>query len=317
MKNFITNIIYFNLIIISIFYILDYTISKGLRKSHSFTYNNLTKIFNGEINAGIIINGSSKALVQVSPQIIDSDLQIYSYNLGMDGTEFIPQKLQYDLYLKYNKKPKIVIQIVSNSTLTKKHELFGYMQFAPYLEYEEVKELTKTYKSFSFFDYYIPLIRYYGNRSKIRNGLLNCVGLDLNKDTKYKGYLEQNRNWDNSFDNFSKDNKEGVVLNMDVQSIKLFENYIDECKHNNTNIILVYPPTYYKSHIYIKNRNEIISYYTRISDKYQVPFLDYSNNKISCSTEYFYNSQHLNKKGAELFTKELCEDLKELTQIKY
>ena len=234
----------------------------------------------------------------------------------MDGTEFIPQKLQYDLYIEYNKKPKIVLQIVSNSTLSKKQELYGYMKFAPYLGYDQIKKVTKTYKGFSFFDYYFPFIRYSGTPALVINGLLNNVGIDFEKDTKYKGYLESNNNWDNSFDEFEKANKDGIIMKMDVQSIKLFENYIVECKKNNIDIYLVYPPTYKNSHKYIKNRDEIISYYTIISEKYQVPFLDYSNNVLSYSTEYFYNSQHLNKKGTKLFTKELSEDIKARTHNK-
>lgn len=294
-------------------------ITKSLRKSHSNDLVNLNKIFSGEINADLIINGSSKAWYQVSPHTLDSVLNSNSYNLGMSGTEFIPQKLVYDLYLKYNKKPKIVIQIVDNNILKKNQELYGYMKFVPYLDNNEIKKVTKTYKGFSFPDYYIPFSRYCGktNFNFVINEFLNIVSPDLKKGAKYKGYLGENKNWDNSFYEFTKINKDKKrLMKMDIQSMQLFENYIVECKKNKINIFLVYPPHYYKYYKYIKNQDEIISYYKKISKKYQVPFLDYSNDVISCSTEYFYNSQHLNKKGAELFTKVLARDILEEIKLK-
>lgn len=314
MKIFLKNTILFTSILALVLILMDYSVSKGLKKSQSSTFNNLNKIFNSEINADLIVNGSSKALVQISPHILDSVLNLNSYNLGMDGTEFIPQKLQFDLYLKHNKKPKTVLQIVSNTTLSKKPELFEYMKFAPYLDENEIQQVTKQYKGFSFFDYHIPFIRYAGSPNIVINGLLNYINIDIKKDTKYKGYSEKNKNWDNSFSEFVKANKNGVVMNMDANSIKLFENYLLECKKNKIPIFLVYPPTYSNSHRYINNREEIISYYNKISKKYQVPFLDYSNLSISQSKDYFYNSQHLNKKGAELFSKKLSEDIKSQIQ---
>jgi hypothetical protein len=45
------------------------------------------------------------------------------------------------------------------------------------------------------------------------------------------------------------------------------------------------------------------------SKKYDVPLLDHSNDAMSYKTIYFYNSEHLNKTGAQLFSKKLAGDL--------
>ncbi|WP_158848176.1 hypothetical protein [Algibacter sp. L1A34] len=313
MKKFIGNIILFCSIIISILYLLDYTVTKGLRKTHFHTFNNLTKIYNSELNSDLIINGSSAAKFQISPYLLDSILELNSYNLGMEGIGFIPQNLQSDLYLKYNKKPKIVLQILGDLELFKREKLIGYMQFSPYLDTNEVKKVTKMYKGFSVLDYYIPFIRYYGSPLDIIDGFFSFFGLELRKPTGYKGYFEQNLEWNSAFDKFKKNYKDGRFIKMDPESMKLFEIYIAKCKKSKINIFFVYPPNYYEYNQYIKNQDQIISYYTKISKKYQVPFLNYSNNSLSLSKEYFYDSQHLNKKGAELFTKILAQDIKKLT----
>jgi hypothetical protein len=44
--------------------------------------------------------------------------------------------------------------------------------------------------------------------------------------------------------------------------------------------------------------------------KYDIPYLDYSNDTMSFNKVYFYNSTHMNIRGAELFSKKLVMDLK-------
>ncbi|MCL7763648.1 hypothetical protein MPF19_09500 [Polaribacter sp. Z014] len=312
MKKFIGKTVLFCLIIISILYLLDYTATKGLRKSHFHTFNNLTKIYNSELNSDLIINGSSIALFQISPFLIDSILNVNSYNFGIAGAGFIDQKLQYDLYLKYNKKPKTVIQLVGDFDMFKNEKISGNMAFTPYLDMDMVKKVAKKYKGISFLDYNIPFFKYTGSPFNIMDGFFSFFGLELRKPTGYKGYFEQDIKWTDSFDKFTSTHKNGTVIKMDAETMKIFENYIAECKKNKINILLIYPPTYYKYNKYIKNQDDIISYYTSISKKYDVPFIDYSTNFLVYSTDYFYNSQHLNKKGAEIFTKILGEDIKKI-----
>jgi hypothetical protein len=78
----------------------------------------------------------------------------------------------------------------------------------------------------------------------------------------------------------------------------------------------VYAPEYIEGQIFTKNRDEVLSLYTKYSHKYNIPFYDYSTDAISYQKKYFYNTNHLNKMGAELFTTKLIDTLKRLTIIK-
>ncbi|SIQ77947.1 hypothetical protein [Maribacter ulvicola] len=310
MKKFITTVIVFGIISLITLYTLDYLVSTGLRKSKSDTYNTINKIVDGTLNADIIINGSSKALVQVSPKILDTILNQNSYNLGMDGNEFIPQLLQYELYKKYNPKPKLIIQIVGNDFLQKKEELIGYMRFAPYLKLNGVSAMTEQYKGFSFIDYHLPFYRYSGYFGLIMDGLLSNFGIHRQIDLKYKGYQEKDYIWDNSFDKFKASNPNGIQIKMNNSSKEKFNQYIESLVQDNIHIIMVYPPTYLPSQDLIRNKKEVINFYKAVAKNNNVLFLDYSSNFISNEKKYFYNSQHLNKNGAERFTKLLAEDIK-------
>ena len=311
MNKFIANIITFSIILLSVFYILNIVITTGLRKSDMIIHSNLAKLYNGKINADLVINGSSKAYVQVSPKIIDAVLNLNSYNLGLDGNFFILQKLQYELYEKYNKLPKIIIQIVSIETLKKAEgELYNYIRWAPYIDIEEVRNITKLYKGFSYIDYHLPFFRYFGYPIEIIEGILSSLNIHISASPLYKGYRSHDMPWDRSFDKFKKTNKNGIDISLDKVTCDLFEDYIKNCKNNNIMVFLVYPPTYHKFKRYVNNREKLLAYYTKVSLKYNVPFLDFSQDELSKNKKYFYNSQHLNKEGSEIFTQKLAEEIK-------
>tara|TARA_R110002096_G_scaffold28336_18_gene85970 strand:+ start:1301 stop:2281 length:981 start_codon:yes stop_codon:yes gene_type:complete len=312
MKKFITEIVLLSLLSFGAFYIFDKAITKGLRQSNMLIYDNLTKIFNGKINADLVINGSSKAYVQVSPRIVDSVLNLNSYNLGLDGTPFVPQKMQYELYEMFNTSPKYIIQIVGSGAMTKPEgDLYNYIKYAPYLDLDVVRETTELYNGFSFFDYNLPLFKYSGQPLEVIDGVLSLVDIHIAPSTLYKGYLEQNMSWDGSFDKFKETHKDGIEFELDETARKLFEEYIIHCKKNNINLFLVNPPVYYEFIPYDKDRDKLIDYYTHISNKYDIPYLDFSTDEITFDKKYFYNSQHLNSKGAELFSKKLSIELKD------
>ena len=78
MKKFITIIIIFTLPIILFSALIDYSITTGLRKTEKREYKDWNKLLNGEINSDLLIQGSSRAWVHVSPKIIDSVLNTNS-----------------------------------------------------------------------------------------------------------------------------------------------------------------------------------------------------------------------------------------------
>jgi hypothetical protein len=75
-------------------------------------------------------------------------------------------------------------------------------------------------------------------------------------------------------------------------------------------LVLVYTPKYIEGQKYIENRSEVMSIYNNFAQKYDLLLLDYSNDEISFDRSLFYNTSHLNKTGANLFTTKLAHDLK-------
>ncbi len=321
MKKFTINIIIFTVILITSALCLDVAVSKGLRKDRSKLFSKLTKAYKGEINAELIINGSSKAFVQVDPAILDSITSLKTYNLGLDGSPFIPQMALFELYKLHNKKPKVIVQIVSNGTLRSLSIGFrNPVKFAPYLNIPVVKKYMKLTGAFSSLDYKVPLLRYSSSPFEVITGVLSLFNINVFNHEDDRGYSPNNKQWTEEYPNTSKIgydpiNKEFSVdslrinefTSLDSTSCKLFEEYLDECRSDSILVFLVYPPIYYESFCTIK----YVDYYKKIAKKHDCLFLNYSQDSLlAFNRKYFYNSQHLNTEGATVFTKQLSKDVK-------
>lgn len=85
--------------------------------------------------------------------------------------------------------------------------------------------------------------------------------------------------------------------------------FLQECQENGLRVALVYPPEYSGARDLLNNRREIFALYHRLAAEYGVDFLNYSYHAMTNDTKYFYNSQHLNRSGADLFSATLADDL--------
>ena len=136
MKKFIKNLVLFIAPIIILAFPLDYYISKKLADSNSFAYGHSyiwKDIYNGNLNADILIYGSSRASTQINPQLFGDKLGESCYNLGLEGHNFWLSEFRHQEILKHNKKPKHIILSLDTFSLEKRPDLFNYEQFLPYM----------------------------------------------------------------------------------------------------------------------------------------------------------------------------------------
>ena len=180
---------------------------------------------------------------------------------------------------------------------------------------KEIKAATSSYEGFTFIDYEIPLIRYYGRKGAIETSFRHLSGHLSNPICRIKGYQARDETWNTDFDNAKLKMKEQEIK-PDKSIIMLFERFISECNSQNIKLIFVNAPEYVEGQKFTINRAEILAIYTKLSKQYHIPFYDYSNDTISYHKKYFYNSIHMNKTGAELFTAKLIDTLKQSIMIK-
>ena len=299
-------------------YFLDVFVSANLKKSNKYAekeYTTWNDLFESKINSDVVIYGSSRAWVDFNPTMITNSLGVSTYNLGIDGHNFWLQYLRHTMLLKSNKKPKLIIVSVDNFTLQKREDLYNLEQFLPYMLWnKEIKDATISYEGFNLIDYELPLIRYYGKHEAIETALRFYLGRLSNPVTRVKGYQGRDEPWNTDFDK-AKLTMKNYKVKVNIDSKILFEQFINECKNQNIKLIFVYAPEYIEGQKFVENRDEIMSIFNNYSQEYDIPFYDYSNDEISFQKKYFYNANHLNKTGSELFTNKLIDVLKNTSVI--
>jgi len=129
---------------------------------------------------------------------------------------------------------------------------------------------------------------------------------------KDRGYQSRDLEWSKDFEEFAAAHPDGVQQTYLQSMVDALDRFLADRRREGITVVLVYSPEYFKALDMIKNREEIFSIYRRLASKYQVAFLDYSYDAMSYDTKYFYNSQHLNKTGAELFSARLAGTLTSL-----
>jgi hypothetical protein len=309
MKKFILKVLLYLLPIVMMAYVFDYVITSGLRKSRYNDYAVWNDIYAGQINADVIINGSSRAMVQLSPAIMDSVLQVNSYNIGFNGYGFLMQLLRNDIYRKHNHKPRMIIHEVDYGTFGKRDDLYENFQFFPYLDDVDLRSELSNYKGLNFFDYNVPLIRYYSYYKIVGFGVAEFFGLFNMRGSKVKGYQANSVRWDGSFEEAKASFANGFRAHQDSTSVVLFEEYIKSNKSDSIEVVLVWMPEYIEGQKFVLNRDSVLNYFENLAGRHDLLFFNYSQDTICHSKDFFYNSRHLNKKGAEYFSRKFASDL--------
>jgi hypothetical protein len=313
MRLWLLRCFYFLLPLFVLAYPLDCAISHYVKKSETHTYgeyNVWNDIYSQKLQTDIAIYGSSRAWLHFDPRILSDSLHQTAYNFGIDGHNFWLQYFRHREFLKYNPPPKHIILSVDIYTLEKKAELYNSDQFLPYMLWDkDIKYFTAAYKGFSLPDYYLPLLRYYGKKKAINTAFAGFLNKNNANHTRIRGYQGQERVWSDDFEKAKTDRK-SYHIKIDSTSQQLFETFLKECDRAKIKVTLVYAPEYIEGQNFVTNRADIIQLYHTFAAKYGVRFIDFSKDDICTHKQYFYNTLHLNKTGATIFSSRLAHLLK-------
>lgn len=289
----------------------DWFITNKLRHSREDEFSVWNDIYNGRINSDVVIYGSSRAMVHLDPKIISDSLKVSTYNLGINGHNFWLQYYRHKELIEHNKKPSLIIHSVDIFTLAKRKDLFNMEQFLPYMLYDrDLHQWLSSYKGYTWFDYNVPLLRYYGQFKTIGKVFSSTLtGEAMADSSRFLGFSAQNLIWNDDLQK-AKRKFPDYRASVDPQSVLLFDKYLNECIEADIPVVIVYSPEYKEGQYFVRNRDEIMNIFTFFAAKYNIPFIDYSDDSISYKKEYFYNASHLNATGAKLFSSKLVHDIK-------
>jgi hypothetical protein len=174
------------------------------------------------------------------------------------------------------------------------------------------KELKKL--GYGWSELNIPMFRYYGYQQVIKNGLMEFFHLKHYVTMPaYKGHRPEEGPWNGT-----------PLAEMDSQTISftdddlsLFDDYLQECKKDSIQVLLVYSPFYIKAKEKLTGFDDARTLFHEIAKKYDFHYLDYTVDfPISQDTSNFCISVHMNPQATKAFTQVLCRDIDSLAVLR-
>ena len=296
--------LFFTFILLILAVAFDVLLTIKALRSRTSPFATWNDLYQRKIDADVLVMGSSRAFVQFNPAIIDTVLHTNSYNLGMDGRAADSQILKYKVFRhKGNSKPKLIIYEVSHGTMQKSN---GYEreQFVPYLHDPYLWRLCHEQESFNMADCVLPSWRYLGQRTFIRNILFPSEGSEYDTPL-YKGFRSYDRKWSGR----GLRQQASVSYTKDTAVIRQFRDFLAECRRDSIQVVLVTSPFYIGGTRKMADSTGMHAMFAQIATDFDIPYLDYTYDTLSYDTAYFYNTMHLNKIGADLFSQKVARDI--------
>ena len=312
MKRFFIKILSFVMVLFVLMIVSDMLLCKGLLQSETSTFQDYHAMLEGGMENDILVIGSSRARNHFDTGLIDSALNVQSFNIGIGGHPINAELLKCYLYRLHNKKPAVIIFDVNNGTLSCENDIrrsFESEQFFPLVYDRGMRPLMRDL-GYGFPELNIPLYRFYGYHDVIIRGFCEVTHIKhFVEDPSYKGYVPISGSYDGT-----------VVRGMDVQSASFsneakmcFESFLAQCQSDSINVVLVYSPFYKDGQEKFLGVDELRQYYVVTAKKFGCSYLDYMECDISSDSTFFYNASHMNALGAKVFGNILCNDLKSLS----
>lgn len=252
-----------------------------------------------ETTSDLLIFGSSTANHEYSPIVFENRLHISSYNTGRDGTSIFYQYAILQSILK-RYSPKIILLNFDleefkkdPSSYDRISSLLPYYKTHPEIrsvinlksKHERTKLLSKIYPFNSLlFTIFVGNMDFNKQR---RNDFQGFVPLkNVLKQPLGSGYYPQPE--------------------LDSNKIRLYKSFIRDCINANVQLYIICSPI----HMKLKNSPNSIVLGQLIAEENNIKFLNFLNDTdIINHPSYFADLNHLNDKGAEIFSNKLADKI--------
>jgi hypothetical protein len=281
---------------------------RGYNKYNSFEQTRLSEIMNGKDTHDILFIGSSRTYYHINPRVIDTVLNANSFNAGIDGANLLETNLILNCYLASHPAPKYIVADLSTPAFDiRDASIFNPNIYYPFLNNKIVFNTLKPYKRVHLLRY-LPFLQITECDDFLRQGAVaGLLGEKKPLDPNYKGYLESGR------DSIPLPFKVTYLTTdyaVNNKGTDLLLQMINTCRKNNIRLIITYSPVYDKKDE--KLNPKFFPTLETICDTTGTPFLNYRNIPLTQNHRLFRDELHLNKFGADIYSKLVAADLKYL-----
>lgn len=272
--------------------------------------NRIGLLTENKIPAQIYILGSSRALNNYSPEVITSITGKTCYNLGVSGSNIIFHETVLDLILANTNKPETILYNIDD---------YGTLFFAQNIIFR--KDVLYPYIDNDFINKKVSNAL---DRNVVATKLCDTYRQNINfiNALKYIVYGREapdykTTNFDSTGSNLLVQRPEDIVPVFGQRKYMLpthtpdtalagaFKRIQEKCLNNNIRLILTLPPLYTSPSAFF--RQEI-----KKRGLQGVYWFDYTHQMQQSA--YFFNSDHMNKTGAIVFSEKIGHELKSIQE---
>ncbi|MDY2943793.1 MAG: hypothetical protein SOT07_08900 [Paludibacteraceae bacterium] len=303
MKKFILRVTIVVVLILFIFYFFQYLIDNRAKNVMDiFPYRTLNMVRKPHmIDADVVIFGNSRAQNHYNTAVMDSILRRNCFNLGLAGRSF---DYIYNLvilpYFDNNKLPKLVIVEVCPQAFFAHWNPNYVTQYLPYIGEKYSRFYVNLCDEISPVDRYLPT-KYFGLKQALTElSLDNTKHVAKHKDSA--GFCRVGTYKVNFPDTI-------YSIERDAQILQYFQQFVSICQDKDVKLLFVCSPMHQKD---FYEHCEMEKFWLLIdSIAPNVPTMDYSL-MFGSDTIYFFESTHLNKYGADIFSRQVSLDIDSL-----
>ncbi len=265
-------------------------------------------LLNNKISSDIIILGSSRALNNYNPELINKITGRTCYNLGFSGSNIVFHEMVLDLILESKYKPKTIIYNIDDyGTLYSVNGIeFRKDLLLPFVENKLIntticKELKKAYWASQICQAYKQNVNFSTAISFLVRGIEN-EDYKTNKIDSLGANLMVQRELD-SIPNYIKHRKYPDPEKTNLEYMESFKNIQNKCLKNNIQLIICYPPLLMNPTPFLKPKIKALK---------SVKCKLYVADTLLRDPKFFFNPDHLNKDGANFFSKHVSNQILKL-----
>jgi len=244
----------------------------------------------------ILILGSSRAQHHYNTKLINKKLDKSCYDGGVGGYGIFLNYAQMSERLQKSKPALVLVDIspnviVDSETYTKLNTLLPY-----YSEYKSVKEIVNLNPDFHIIQTLSGIYRY------------NSTFYEVIKSYKVNDHLNGFVPLEGVLDTIHYNRKILHNTEMDTLKVKYLKKMIHLCSIYDLELMIFVSPTYEM----FDSQKKIINRVESICQENNVLFYDFSDyDKLYKNPIYFKDQLHMNLIGADIFTVEVCDIIKE------
>jgi hypothetical protein len=229
--------------------------------------------------------------------------------MGINAYLFDVQYARYKFYRAHNLKPRMIVQCVDLFTFDKSGELIDKPQFLPYLTDTNIAAATEKVGMPRWYRYF-PFMKWQEQAKTVETGVQR-FWQPVRQDTEYlyKGYRGQEMKWDEGMFNWFLEKNPHYVPEMNAAVFGQFKTFLADCSRDTIQVVMVLTPHYYRFTQTVVMLPEYRRLMQLTADKYGATFFDFTTDSLCNDSSKFYNATHLNKAGAEIFSRKLAAAL--------